>query len=272
MIEHKYIGPDSKLSKILAEPPFLFSYFFTQKLFRKGDIKVDSVRVKKDLIVSSGQIICAYADVKKFEPEIIYRDENITVFNKPFGISSENFASFVSLLYPNLILCHRLDTNTIGLLIFASSDAVFERIKYLFSMHKIEKHYFAEVYGVVPDNMILEDFLVKKEKENRVYIYSVYQNNSVPIKTIVTVLSHTAETSLLDVELVTGKTHQIRAHLAYHRYPLLGDGKYGDEQINRKFRTHYQHLQAYKLIFHTADDALFAGIDGLCVEIPKANF
>ncbi len=268
MKQFSYNGTPKKLSKILCEFLEGFSYSYIQKLIRSGDVKLNGVRIKQDDTVTGGEIT-VYCREQVLQAEVIFEDENVLIAKKPRGITSEDFAEKC---FPNKILCHRLDTNTEGLILFAASEKIFEEIKKCFCDHKIEKHYAAEVFGKDITAGAYHDYLLKNEKEGRVYIYNHPVKGAVPVTTAFTVVSKTKDTALLDVELVTGKTHQIRAHFAYYGHPLVGDGKYGSEKLNREKKTHVQHLCAYKLIFHTAKNQLLGYLNGKTVEIPFPTF
>ena len=139
----------------------------------------------------------------------------------------------------SILPCHRLDRNTSGLTLFAknqqSQNILFEKFK----NHEIEKHYICRVYGIPKEkHKILTAYLFKDTKKSMVYIKDSpkkgYQNIITEYTVISTNLSD--NTSILEVILHTGRTHQIRAHLAHIGYPIIGDGKYGINEINKKFK------------------------------------
>ena len=267
-----YRGAPKKLMKALCEILPDYSYVYFQKILRKGDIKVNSVRVKTDVVIHEGDEIVAYCAQPVFNPEKVFENDYIYIFNKFSGITSERFADKIKTIYPDAVLCHRLDTNTIGLLIFAKGEKYFEAIKDVFSRRLIEKHYYAEVFGVFPKTAEYEDYMEKDRDKGLVKIFNNPAKGRLKMVTICRLLQSDGVISCLDVEPVTGRTHQIRAHLAYHGFPIVGDGKYGDERKNRAFRTHVQHLCAYKIIFHCGNNDVLSGMDGLTVDLPLPKF
>jgi len=148
--------------------------------------------------------------------------------------------------------CHRLDRNTSGLIIIAknknSESIILEKIK----NHEIKKYYLATVYGIPKiKSQTLNSYLFKDRKKKQVYISDYKKTGYVNIITKYKVVeeSKSNNTSILEVELITGKTHQIRAHLAHIGFPIIGDNKYGNYKINKAFKKDSQMLISYKLIF-----------------------
>lgn len=122
-----------------------------------------------------------------------------------------------------------------------------------FKNHEIEKHYFATVYGILKEkSKTLTAYLFKDTKKSLVYISNVPKKGYQKIITSYSVVKENKneKTSILDVNLHTGRTHQIRAHLAHIGYPIIGDGKYGINEINKKFKKKNQLLQSYSLTFN----------------------
>lgn len=147
--------------------------------------------------------------------------------------------------------CHRLDRNTTGLVLFAKNKEALDILFNKFKNHEIKKFYRALVYGIPKvKNARLEAFLFKDTKNSIVYISDTLKKGYQKIITSYKVLEEFPNnTSLLDVEIETGKTHQIRAHLAHIGYPIVGDGKYGINSVNKKLGYKYQQLCSYKLQF-----------------------
>lgn len=235
------------------------------KALRKKDIRVNDIKISADTPVKAGDIITVYITnnllFNKIKLPKIYEDENILIINKPAGIEVTGENSVTSILekeYPFIAPCHRLDRNTTGLTLFAKNEAVLQILLSKFKNKEIEKHYLAKVYGIPTKNTeTLYAYLFKDNKKSMVYISDAPKKGYVKIETSYTVLEKNAKEnySLLDIELHTGKTHQIRAHLAHIGYPIIGDGKYGINEINKKFGCKTQQLCSYKLAFRFKTDA-----------------
>ncbi len=250
MKEFVYNGKPQRLSKITAEYYPLFSYNAILKLIKDKEIRVDGAKVGEDVVVNGGSVIRCYA--KDMRLKEIYRDENILIVYKPKGLKSEGDISAESILAEyekGAILCHRLDTNTDGLLIFALNVSAAEEIAKGFKNEKIEKVYEARVYGKVPSDAVYRDYLLKNAKEGKVRIFQEKHAGAVPVEASVKVIGYDKNSTLVEVVIHNGKTHQIRAQLAAHGHFILGDGKYGRDDINNKFGVKKQQLTAKKLVF-----------------------
>lgn len=168
MKEFVYNGKPQRLSKITAEYYPLFSYNAILKLIKDKEIRVDGAKVGEDVVVNGGSVIRCYA--KDMRLKEIYRDENILIVYKPKGLKSEGDISAESILAEyekGAILCHRLDTNTDGLLIFALNVRAAEEIAKGFKNEKIEKVYEARVYGKVPSDAVYRDYLLKTQRKGK---------------------------------------------------------------------------------------------------------
>ena len=243
------------------------------KALRKKDIRINDKKVSENVLIHTGDEISIYIIDElllgsnqnsintKPNLDIIYEDSNILIINKPEGISVTendlNEESLTSIVKKNISKdiepCHRLDRNTKGLVIFAKNKLSLDFFLDKFKNHEIEKHYFTKVYGIIKkDHDILEDYLFKDSKKNQVYISNEPKKGYLNIITEYNVLERNQKenTTTLDITLHTGRTHQIRAHLAFIGYPILGDGKYGKNEINKQFKLKTQYLYSYKLKFN----------------------
>lgn len=235
------------------------------KAFRKKDIRINDVKINEDTVVHVNDFVTVYIvdDLlyKNIDIEKAYEDDNILVVNKPDGIEvvgENSLTSFLNEEYAFVSPCHRLDRNTKGLVLFAKNENALNILLEKFKNREIEKHYLAKVYGIHSvSHQLLTAYLFKDNKKSIVYISDVPKKGYVKIETSFTVLEKNIKEnySILDVELHTGKTHQIRAHLAHIGYPIIGDGKYGINEINKKFGCKTQELYSYSLKFNFKTDA-----------------
>ena len=277
VVDEKYNG--KKLNKIVLDKISEINYNIFCKVLRKKDIKVNGKRTNKDILVYSKDIIEIYLpnSEKRLNIEIIYEDENILVINKKANIEvvgEKSLTTQIQEYYKEKNIkpmpCHRIDRNTTGLVLFTKNNEALEILLNKFKNHEIEKHYLALVYGIPKEkHKVLEDYLFKDNKKSQVYISNSYKKGYQKIITIYKVLEERKDnTSLLDVEIKTGKTHQIRAHLAYIGYPIIGDGKYGKNEINKKFHKKYQCLQSNELKFNfTTPSGILDYLNGKSIKI-----
>ena len=235
------------------------------KAFRKKDIRINNTKINNDILVHLNDEITVYIidDLlfKNINIKKIYEDENILVVNKPNNIEVVGNDSLTNLLekeYNFISPCHRLDRNTTGLVLFAKNEFSLNILLEKFRKHEIEKHYLAKVYGNPKEkNKKLTAYLFKDNQKSLVYISDVPKKGYVKIETSYFLIENNKREnySLLDVELHTGKTHQIRAHLAHIGLPIIGDGKYGINEINKKFGCKTQQLCSYIIKFNFITDA-----------------
>ena len=239
------------------------------KALRNKDIKVNSKRINDgNFEVKNGDILEIYIqDFLLFgfpkEVDIVFEDDNILVTNKPQGVLSNNedekiyepaFEEFVrNKLGDNLKICHRLDRNTSGLLIFAKNDKAYESLLLGFKEGYIQKEYIAYVHGAnfKCTHSIFQNFILKDEKTGYSKIYDNFVSGSQKIVTEISVehMNKVKNYSILRVKIHTGKTHQIRSLLSYISHPIIGDSKYGRNEINKTFKKYKQLLFAVRYTF-----------------------
>lgn len=275
---------DRFLKKYLNKAPQNFIY----KMLRKKRIKLNGQKAYPEDIIKEGDKIQFYlADetIDKFKakkeeirnsivPKIVYEDKNIILINKQKGMLShtgennysENVVdSIISYLYnkgeynPRIektftpSICNRLDRNTSGIIIGAKNFPSLQAMNKGIKEGNVKRYYKCMVKGKVKENMLLDGYLVKDGDKNIVKIVQNDRKKAKRILTEIEVLESRDEYSLLQIDLITGRTHQIRAHLASVGHPIIGDTKYGDKGINKYFREKYglksQYLHAYKVAF-----------------------
>ena len=257
------------------------------KSIRLKKIKVNRKRAEAGTVLLEGDTVQCFladsffegreesgSDLFAIKPHlnIVYEDENIILLDKRPGISvhedehSENNTLIMHVLAylaqkgeykPNEeqsftpALCNRIDRNTGGIVIAAKTAEALRVMNEKIKLREIDKFYLAAVHGIPErSEATLTGYLLKDEKTNTVRVYD--KNPPRNAKNIITkykVIAKARDTALLEVELLTGRTHQIRAHLAHIGHPLVGDGKYGVNKADRERGYKYQALYSYRLRF-----------------------
>ncbi len=258
------------------------------KSIRLKKIKVNRKRAEASTVLCEGDTIQCFlaesffearddrsAEYESIKPslDIIYEDENIMLLNKRPGVSvHEDEHTKTNTLITHIIaylyqkgeynpgdeqsftpaLCNRIDRNTGGIVIAAKCAEALRVMNEKIKNREIDKFYLAAIHGIPEKSKdTLTGYLLKDEKTKTVRVYT--KNPPRDAKSIITkysVIAKKNDTALIEVELLTGRTHQIRAHMASIGHPLVGDGKYGKNKLDREHGYKYQALYSYKLRFN----------------------
>ena len=280
------------LSQFLAQEAANVPLWAVREAIKKRDVRINGARIAADVRVHAGQeirvfwpksVIAAQEKERVLPPpEIIYEDERVLIINKPQGIASQNedhplqgdtaltrvhaYLSSKGEQTESLHLCHRLDVQTGGLLFFAKDDEAFASALEAFSGRTFRKFYTCRVKGCPAQHeAVMHAYLRKDAQISRVSVTDYPARGAMEITTAYRVLKQ-EEHAVLEVELITGRTHQIRAHLAHIGHPILGDDKYGDRMLNRHLGLRRQQLWATRLLVQ-ANGAL-SYLNGRSFSIP----
>ena len=269
------VASSEKLTSAINRNYSDLSYGLICKIIKQKDVKVNGKRVSADIQLSAGDEVIFYykAEVEK-KIEIVYEDENLIIANKPKNIETIS-DSGVSLLtkiqtqtQKTLYAVHRLDRNTEGLVVFAKNEKSKASLDSALKNRTLEKFYLAWVFGTFEKpNDELVAYLKKDSKNSKVYILDEMSDGYQKIQTNYKVLKEYDNSSIVEVELITGKTHQIRAHFAHIGHCLIGDEKYGEVSVNRQFGKRTQCLVSYKIKFHFDSADYLSYLDNMVVEL-----
>ena len=273
------------VKKVLSIAPLSFIY----KLFRKKDIKVNGHWENEKFIVNENDEVTIYvtdAQIEEFTNKlsytpndhikdwILYEDNNVLIINKPRGVlvqkdDHSNEKALDQMVIEYLMLtgaynpsndkafkpgpAHRIDRNTSGIVLFGKTHDALAYLFELFKNHElVGKHYVTLVNGIVESDGEVNAPLRKNFDLKKVVVAKL-KDGAKEARTIYHVIEKYKDTTLLDVTLVTGRTHQIRAHMSYIRHHVIGDSKYGDFQANKRFEKDFnfknQFLHASEIHF-----------------------
>ncbi|MBU5627149.1 RluA family pseudouridine synthase [Oscillibacter sp. MSJ-2] len=281
-----------RLDRFVAKTLPLLPPALLQKYIRLKRVKVNGKGSKKDARLLAGDVIQLYindeffdrptednAFLTLFKPQldILYEDENLMLLNKRPGLvvhadETEKVNTLINHVQAYLYqkkewnprgensftpaLCNRIDRNTGGIVIAAKNAQTLRIINDKIRNREIKKLYLCITLGrMQPPQGKLECFLLKDEAKKQVFVYHRPVSGGRSALTLYRTLETRGELSLVEAELLTGRTHQIRASFADAGHPLLGDGKYGDGAVNRRYHETRQALYSYRLVFDFPTDA-----------------
>ena len=281
-----------RLDRFVGKAVPLLPESLLQKYIRLKRIKLNGKGAKRDVRLSEGDTLQLYINDEFFEKpreensylkvgtprlNIVYEDENILLADKKPGVLCHSagvwdYNTLIAHIQAYLAqkgewrpreensfapaLCNRIDRNTGGIVIAAKNAEALRILNEKIRDREIEKYYLCAVQGrPTPPEGRLENYLFKDAKKNQVYVKAKPEPGARTAVTEYKLLKSKGKLSLVECHLLTGRTHQIRAQMAYAGWPLLGDGKYGSERFNKGFEEKGQALYSYKLVFAFPTDA-----------------
>ena len=298
-----------RLDRFLAKAVPLLPASLAQKYIRLKRIKLDGKRAERDTRLCEGNVLQLYINDEFFDvprPEnayltvaapklnLVYEDENLLLVDKKPGqaVHPHDGAEYGKTLIDHIqaylyakgewrpreenafapALCNRIDRNTGGIVIAAKTAEALRILNQKIKDRELEKKYLCVVHGTPkPREGKLEGYIFKDAKQNRVYVTEKPQPGSKTAVTLYRTLESRNGLSLVECELITGRTHQIRAMMAAAGTPLLGDGKYG--KLDKRFDRKYQALYSYKLKFAFSTDAgVLSYLDGREFTVASVDF
>ena len=298
-----------RLDRFLAKAVPLLPASLAQKYIRIKRIKCNGARAERDTRLKTGDVLQLYINDEFFDKprednayltvatpklNIVYEDENILLVDKRPGLAvhphdgAEYGRTLIdhiqSYLYQKRewrpreenaftpALCNRIDRNTGGIVIAAKTAEVLRVLNQKIKDREMDKRYLAIVEGTPkPTTGSLKGYLFKDAKKNRVFVTDTPQPGSKTCQTNYKVLQSAKGLSLVECELITGRTHQIRAQFAHAGHPLLGDGKYG--KLDKRFDRNYQALYSYKLTFcFTTEAGSLEYLNGRSYQVNQVEF
>ena len=297
-----------RLDRFVSKALPLLPPALLQKYIRIKRIKVNHKGAKRDTRLITGDQVQLYINDEFFEKPaehnahlkiatprltVVYEDENILLADKKPGVLCHSAGDWSwDTLIANIqaylrlkgewdpkaensfapALCNRIDRNTGGIVIAAKTAEALRVMNQKIKDRELDKRYLAIVEGTPkPREGSLKGFLFKDEKKNRVFVTDKMQPGAKSCQTNYKVLCNANGLSLVECELITGRTHQIRAQFAHAGHPLLGDGKYG--KLDKRFDRSYQALYSYKLTFtFTTDAGSLENLNGKSFQVENVDF
>ena len=298
-----------RLDRWLAKTLPLLPAPLAQKYIRLKRVKVNGKGSKRDVRLNLGDVLQLYINDEFFDKpseenayltvaapklNIVYEDDHILLVDKRPGLAvhPHDGAEYGRTLIDHIqaylyqkkewrpreenaftpALCNRIDRNTGGIVIAAKTAEALRVMNQKIKDREMDKRYLAIVEGTPkPREGSLKGYLFKDEKKNRVFVTDTPQPGSKSCQTNYKVLTSANGLSLVECELITGRTHQIRAQFAHAGHPLLGDGKYG--KLDKRFDRNYQALYSYKLTFtFTTDAGSLEPLNGKSFQVDKVDF